>query len=1704
MKKTSAPEPCGSMVHPVPQAGLFTRTLPWAAGLLLLGLAAPLASGQTVNFRAPRVRVTVPLNSTNTTVITNWVDVADLGGVPVNFEVTGLPGGAGYALTDTNGAPLLATLEDTNLCLTLYTTNLAEGEYTFSLNGTGGATNSVLLVLQAAHVWNGALAVAGPWSAAENWLEGVPGPFSDVVFGDLGSQTNTFTNSLVDADTTIASLRFAQTGLLEEEGTRRTTHTLQLATGKTLAVTGSKGFRLLRDYLSDNSPNTDFPTLYPLNVNIVGTNATLLVSNEAANVALTIEAQTAHTLDLSGLSRFVARVDRVGLGDYSLYPNFWNYDANGYNGVPRRFIPSVNFARTNLITALYADPNNYTNSEARLYSLTFVNSVYSGTTAIPVWNLGVTNAFFADSVCLVGANQQGRVQFNPAFATNTACFAYFRNTNGGRMSMFAISDEAGTNYGSSNIKSFIDFGSNGGSVDILTDRFYMTRDRKLLNGDPNFQGQLYMGKGIIDANTAILGYQEFTGRSTNTAVYRGYCQASITVSNTAVFKVNDTLELGYATETDSLAEPWENRGVINIGPGGTVRANTILYGGPAKVSAGSAINMTAGATLIVSNTVAGPDAYLPSLNMSDSILVLHLDGSRTEPYVYVTNLVCSGLSNQINLATITGVSSYPAQFPLIKYENGTANFSAKIPAGQFGFVLNNTANKTIDVYLFTNAPRTLEWRGNLSANWDTTTKNWVEVGGSTPTNFNQGDVVVFNDAATSTAINVVDGVFPGQITMDNSAKNFEFSGGAISGTGKIIKLGSGKLTLSSLCENSLALTNGTVEVTASGSIGSVVAVAGTVFKNSGTAFGLTSLGASSSDGIISGPVSINGGTFLNSGTIYTRPGGLLITNAVATNTASGRIDVGVGNWTIERNGILVNNGVINNLAGRLNINLGGALTGTGSVIDPNSAYTGNPDGRIAVNTGSLLSPGGTAYNSIGTLYAGGRLDLNSANGLAGVLRIEFDFSHPQVHDVVGADELANSVGMIQITNINPGAGTFASGQSFLVISNNNGPTIPFILGDRPEQMPVIWPPAPGPGLAWYLRDLRTNGIIGITNPLVWRGTVNANWDRVTANWLGGAVYSDERGVLFDDSVGSGPTDVYLSEVVAPGSPADYHTNMSVFPGIIVSNASKAYTFKGDLGGRISGKSGLYKTGPGTLTIEITTNDYTGPTFVDGGTLAITMLTNWNVVSSLGQPSRSAQSEGNTAPISINQATLKYLGPSSASGRWFLFGAGGATFDIPNSATALTLSKRIVGPGALIKTGPGILQLNEAGNIYEGGTLIQEGTLRLNAAAAGYGGITLASGSTLELLNAFTFTNAVSIPGDGATLVVNRTNVSSGAWSGNGSVTISNLGLFTFNGNIAGFGGTISLGSSSGALRFNNGSANDCLGSAAATFDLGTGSGSLYNLNGGGLTYDLGALAGGPNTVLAGRSSTSGTPGTTYRIGANGSNTVFSGTITNGTDVVSVLKVGSGKLTLNGNNGYTGSTTVSAGTLAGSGTFLGPVTVEAGGTLSPGASLGTMGISNSLTLAGTLVMEVSRDGATLSSDRIVGLTSVTFGGTLIISNVGPSALQAGDSFQLFNLGSSQDFASIIVPALPSSTLAWSFDKATGVLSVVDNRPRLEVVVGANTLQFSWSAAGYRLQAQTNSLSTGLGNTWFDYPGGGASPVTVPINPANPTVFFRLSN
>jgi hypothetical protein len=47
------------------------------------------------------------------------------------------------------------------------------------------------------------------------------------------------------------------------------------------------------------------------------------------------------------------------------------------------------------------------------------------------------------------------------------------------------------------------------------------------------------------------------------------------------------------------------------------------------------------------------------------------------------------------------------------------------------------------------------------------------------------------------------------------------------------------------------------------------------------------------------------------------------------------------------------------------------------------------------------------------------------------------------------------------------------------------------------------------------------------------------------------------------------------------------------------------------------------------------------------------------------------------------------------------------------------------------------------------------------------------------------------------------------------------------------------------------------------------------------------------------------------------------------------------------------------------------------------------------------------------------------------------------------------------------------------------------------------AGWILQEQTNSLSTGLGTNWVDVPGSESITSTnIAVNPASPSVFYRL--
>jgi autotransporter-associated beta strand protein len=359
-------------------------------------------------------------------------------------------------------------------------------------------------------------------------------------------------------------------------------------------------------------------------------------------------------------------------------------------------------------------------------------------------------------------------------------------------------------------------------------------------------------------------------------------------------------------------------------------------------------------------------------------------------------------------------------------------------------------------------------------------------------------------------------------------------------------------------------------------------------------------------------------------------------------------------------------------------------------------------------------------------------------------------------------------------------------------------------------------------------------------------------------------------------------------------------------------------------------------------------------------------------------------------------------------------------------------------------------------------------------------------------------------------------VFSGPWLGSGGVTLSTSNQFTWtSGGLSNFSGTLSLGNNSGIFTFNNATnSTTCRGSAAATFDLGIGSAILNNLNGSNATYNLGALMGGAGTILSGRSTNSAAPpGTTYSIGANGASTTFSGRITDGLDVVTLVKVGAGTLNLNGTNTSTGSITVSNGTLGGKGVISGPLTVTAGGTLSPGTSIGTFTVSNSATFAGTLLMELNQTNAPASNDLLVVTGTITGGGSLVVTNIGPDIIN-GSSFKLFNKAVTG--FSVSLPATSpggSKPYVWqnnlgvdgSIKLLNGGAPVNTNPTNITFSLSSGTnLSLGWPSDHIGWALMSNSIGLPLTNAWFLVPGSQlTNQELLNADTSKTNVFFRMS-
>jgi autotransporter-associated beta strand protein len=238
----------------------------------------------------------------------------------------------------------------------------------------------------------------------------------------------------------------------------------------------------------------------------------------------------------------------------------------------------------------------------------------------------------------------------------------------------------------------------------------------------------------------------------------------------------------------------------------------------------------------------------------------------------------------------------------------------------------------------------------------------------------------------------------------------------------------------------------------------------------------------------------------------------------------------------------------------------------------------------------------------------------------------------------------------------------------------------------------------------------------------------------------------------------------------------------------------------------------------------------------------------------------------------------------------------------------------------------------------------------------------------------------------------------------------------------------------------------------------------------------------------------------------------------------------GALILLGANDYTGTTTVSggsliidgvsatntltvsAGTLGGIGLIRSRVFIQSGAVLSPGDQnipLSNLSISNSLSLAGTNVMDVFKSGSTVTADLVTNITTLTLGGRLQV-NLAGDPLIPGDSIKLYSFTSASGAFSAIIPSSPGFGLLWDTSHLTtdGTLrigSLNTNPTNLTSTIVGNQLNLSWPSdhLGWRLQAQTNSLGVGLSGNWVDVPGSDTvTNMSFTIDRANGTVFYRM--
>jgi len=409
------------------------------------------------------------------------------------------------------------------------------------------------------------------------------------------------------------------------------------------------------------------------------------------------------------------------------------------------------------------------------------------------------------------------------------------------------------------------------------------------------------------------------------------------------------------------------------------------------------------------------------------------------------------------------------------------------------------------------------------------------------------------------------------------------------------------------------------------------------------------------------------------------------------------------------------------------------------------------------------------------------------------------------------------------------------------------------------------------------------------------------------------------------------------------------------------------------GAAISGDGGFEQNGSGT-TVLTAANTYLGATTVSNGTL---QLGNGGGSGSLAADSAISVSSGATLAVNRNDAVTQGTDFSTAA---------------------------ISGDGSFEQNGTGTTTLNVA-NTYTGGTTLNDGILHLGAiGAAGTGTLTLSGGkltafsSTTSHANDIVVTDATST----AIFAPSGNNYYGGEVTGTGNLNFGGSGdgqgsgtvrIYDNGAGLSGFSGTITHDNVNGLNNLYLEPGTGAETTPAKIFTSGATDGTCLRFRG---AWEIGELSGTGGRIAAWNS--------TVTVNQD-SDTTYSGLLDNISGrVLTLVKDGSGSLSLNFSNTYTGTTTIdggtllvnnasgsatgtgalnvnSGGTLGGTGTVSGVVTVNSGGHVSVDASSSEITLTGGLTLNAGAELDVDLSSYSPASGSTLVLVDYN-GGSLI--------------------------------------------------------------------------------------------------------------------------